>query len=223
MRNFKLAGIVAAALAATASHAVLFDDANGDVLVPGNPFDHIDIDSVEVTNTLSDITFTLNLVADPVATNWGKYNIVIRNSNASLDTNARNTAWGRNYGLLGGANAFIGSWTDQATNNQQQWTYSGGWNLVSTVTNVANGTSLSFTASLADLGIVVGETIVFDAVTTANGGDDTAVDSLSGVAPTEWGQYVELEGFNYEVVPEPATMTLLGLGAIAAFRKKRKA
>ncbi len=35
------------------------------------------------------------------------------------------------------------------------------------------------------------------------------------------GNYIAIDDVSYEAVPEPATMTLLGLGAIAAFRRRK--
>ncbi|RYD20086.1 MAG: hypothetical protein EOP89_14810, partial [Lysobacteraceae bacterium] len=65
-------------------------------------------------NTLTDITFEVNLVGDPLSPNWAKYNIIMRSPVSSdLDTSADGNAWGRNYNLAGGANRFIGAWTDQ--------------------------------------------------------------------------------------------------------------
>lgn len=203
------------------SQAVTFTDVAGDVSV--GSFPHLDISQVDVTNTLTDISFKFTFVGDIQATNWGKYNVVLRNSSAEVDNDIVSNPWDRNYFLSGGANAFIGSWVDAPSMNQQNWIFSGGnWILNGTVDNVITANTVTLTASLASLGINAGDTILFDVVSTGGGNGDTAVDSLTGVSPTSWQQNVELQGYAYTAVPEPATMAILGLGAAALIRKRRK-
>ncbi len=216
---------VSAVLATVAgAQAVLYVDPVGDVFVPGNPFPHMDITTVNVTNTASTITFDITLNGSPIATNWGKYNVVLRKVGASpVDNDSQTNPWGRNYALLGGASGFIGSWVDATPNNQQNWSYNGSWNLNSTVTNTITPSGVSLTVSMADLGFAFGDMIVFDVLTTGGNGGDTAVDSLSGASPVGWGDHVLLEGIQYNTaVPEPATMAVLGLGAAALLRRRKK-
>jgi len=225
MKNSKLFAVGSALAVVAGAQAVLFTDAAGDVAVPGNPFPHMDILSVNVTNTASSITFDIALAGSPIATNWGKYNMVARKVGASpLDTGLQNNPWARNYQLMGGSNAFIGSWVDQPSSNQQNWTFNGSWNLVNTVSNTVTATNVILTSNLADLGLAVGDQIVFDVVTTGGNGGDTAVDSLTGPVPAGWGDFVSLHGEQYNItaVPEPATMAVLGLGAAALIRRRRK-
>mgnify|MGYP000947195349 CR=1 FL=1 len=215
----KYALILSFAVSGVAS-ATIYTDATGDIALGSLP--HIDITSVEVTNTLSDITFQFNLDGSPIATNWGKYNVVLRRVGAStLDTSATNNAWQREYGLNGGSTGFIGSWVDASPANVETYTFNGSWNLNGpNATNTVTASSVSITVSLANLGLSVGDQIVFDAITTG-GGDDTAVDSLTGVAPTAWNQLVPLDGETYNVVPEPGTLAVLGLGLLAARRRRK--
>lgn len=225
MKNLKLISFATLACVAAASQATIYSDAlNDEGLSSGSVGTHMDITSVEVTNTLSTISFKFTVQGDLVATNWGKYNVVLRSNNAAnIQNGPENNAWGRNYTLLGGASGFIGSWVDQPTDNQLNYSYNGSWVQNSQVTNSVSGTNMvTLTANLADLGIAVGDIITFDAVSTG-GGDDTAIDSLTGAKPDSWGQVVDLEGLQYEVVPEPATMALLGIGAAALLRRKKKA
>lgn len=226
-RNLKTFAFLGLALAAVASQAVTYNDApNDEGLTGGSVGGHMDILSIDVTNTATDISFKFTVNGDLVATNWGKYCVVLNNlSNGTVDTSVHNNGWGRHFQLTGGSNAFIGSWVDQPTNNQLNYTYNGSWNQNSQVTNTITGTSMvTLTASLSDLGLSVGDTMIFDAVTTG-GGDDTAIDSLTGATPANWGDEMPLQGVTYQVqgVPEPATMVMLGLGAAAMLRRKRKA
>ena len=217
--------ILVAATMVSNAFAVTYSDPVGDVAVPGSPFPHMDITMAEVTNTATAITFTFTLNGSPIATNWGKYNVLIHKTGASsIDTATNNNPWGRNFGLLVGSTAFIGSWVNQPSNNSQNWTYNGSWNLGTTTSNTVTSSTVSVTANLSDLGLAVGDTILFDMVTTGSNGGDTAVDSLTGLAvPTDWQQHVDMEGllYNVNVVPEPGTMAALGLGAMALIRRRR--
>lgn len=227
MRSLK--NLMAGALLASVSlsFATVYTDTVGDVAVPGAPFPHIDITGAVVTNTATDITFEIDLNGSPVATNWGKYNIIMRTAATGLD--AAGNGWGRPYSLSGGANKFIGGWADQATLNSQQYTYSAGaWSMdaSSPFTSTITATSMIYTVTLASLGLSVGQTFTFDMVTSGGGGGDGAVDALSNPNAniTNWGDASVVNGVSYTVqgTPEPATMAALGLGVIAMIRRRRK-
>ena len=87
-----------------------------------------------------------------------------------------------------------------------------------------DASSVTLNILLADLGLAVGDTFLFDAITTGGGGSDGAVDSAGNPAPqiTEWNQDSDAHNLTYHVVPEPATMITLGLGAAALLRKRRR-
>ena len=59
---------ILAALALNAQ-AATYLDSTGEI-ISGS---HIDISSEEVNNTATDLIFKINLVGNPVATEWGKY------------------------------------------------------------------------------------------------------------------------------------------------------
>src|SRR3712207_3426022 len=94
--------------AGTAS-ADLFEDANG-AEFSNNA--HLNIDSVEVTNDATDITFKVNLVGNPAAPDWGKYMIGI-DSVPGGDTNGN--PWVRPIRMSGGMDYWVGSWADFGT------------------------------------------------------------------------------------------------------------
>lgn len=228
MMNFKIRALALAALTLTSLPALAdtYNDATGDINV--GSFPHIDITSVLVTNTSTDLTFQINLNGSPIATNWGKYNVIMNSPAVSgADMGASGNPWARPYSLAGGANKFIGGWADQASNNAQNWSYTGsGWNLDSTTSSVITASSLSYTVPLAWLGLSAGDTLLFDVVTTGGGGGDTAIDTLSRSTGevANWGDTTVVKGVSYKVqaVPEPASMIALGVGAAAMLRRRRK-
>jgi hypothetical protein len=223
--NFRAAALAALSLTSLSAVASVYSDATGDINV--GSFPHIDISSVEVTNTLTDLTLTINLAGDPIATNWGKYNIIMRSpSVGSVDTSANGNPWTRPYSLDGGANRFIGGWADQPTNNSQLWSYSGSWSKDADFTSTITSSSLSYTVSLASLGLSAGDVLRFDVVTTGGGNTDTAVDTLSRSSGevSAWDQTTVVSGLDYQVtgVPEPTSMAALGLGVAAMLRRRRR-
>jgi len=220
MKKFALLGVAAGSLLTSNAFAAIFNDAAGDQW-PLSGGEHLDITSVEVTNTDNDITFFFTLTGSAVATNWGKYGAIIRHAGPVTDT----LAWNRNMDLTDGQNGWIASWVDQPADNIQAFTWDGASWLGGTVgSNVVVDNTVSITVSLASIGVMLGETIIFDAVSTVGGDGDTATDSLTGATPTDWQSPIEMDGLQYTVapVPEPATMAILGLGAALAARRRRR-
>jgi hypothetical protein len=205
------------------ANATIYTDAAGDQWSP-NP--HMDISQFEITNTATDITFKFSLSGSPLGgANWGKYLVSLRSNTASgnnVDTSTTNNAWGRNATLVGGASAYIGSWADGNPSQAVPSLYSNGWNqsAAGSTSNIT-ATDITYTVSLASLGLAVGNTFVFDAFTSGGGVGDTANDSLTGGTPTSWTENVQMNGRSYTVVPEPATMSALALGAVALLRRRR--
>lgn len=226
MKTSKLLLLATAIITASASQATIYFDPAGDEgHSSGSVGAHMDITSVEITNTTTDITFKFTLTGDPIATNWGKYCIIGRNvNNANLDTAANNNPWGRNVELLGGSNVWVGSWVDSSTGVlgyafNGVWNQNGGQGTPTVTTN-----SVSYTLALADLNLALGDIMIFDALTTG-GGADPAIDSLTGPQTATWGDHSQMQGLTYAVnaVPEPATMTVLaGAAALAALRRRKK-
>lgn len=220
--------LVLAALAAVVSaNATVYTDSTGDVIVPGSPFPHLDIAGMEITNTLTDITFKFNLAGDPVATDWGKYMVII-DSVAGGDT--AGNGWGRPISMASGADSWLGSWVDSGNGLENRSWNGSNWFLAGATYNSTpglsiskNSTSVTLNVKLSDLGLSVGNTFQFDAFTSGGGGGDGAVDSLGNPNPqiADWGNASEAHNQRYTVVPEPASMTALALGALALIRRRK--
>lgn len=218
-----------------------YSDATGDIdagITTGGGT--LDIVSMEVANTLSDITFTLTVNGNVSTTDWGNFMIGIATGN-SAGTPTGN-GWNRPINLsspVGDMNYWIGSWVNTG-GGSQLWNYNvllsswSGPNALSGYSITAGATStIEYTLTLASLGLSVNDTFYFDAYTSGSGGSDSAVDSLANpnVSITSWGQTYTSSttgssgnGLNsYTVVPEPGTMALMGLGiaALGVLRRRK--
>jgi len=217
-------------------------DIDGTIATAGGT---MDIVSMEVVNTLSDITFTLTLNGNVTTPNdWGNFAIGIANQNSAGSITGN--GWARpinlNAGAGNGMTHWIGSWVN-GSGGSQLWTYDGlgvgggtssNWfgpaALAGFSFTPAAQSTVSYTVTLASLGLSVGDTFVFDAYSTGGGGGDSAVDSLSNpnVSITAWGGPYTSDSTtglsSYTVVPEPTSVALFGLGSLlmARFIRRRK-
>ena len=260
MKNTLLT-ITAAALLATAGNLQAvegnsspYTDAAGDI-DPGiaNAGGTLDILGMEVTNNATDITFTLSLNGNISTTDWGNFMIGISTGSTAI-TNTGN-GWVRPIQLnspVGGMDYWIGSWVNTSTSSNtntgivttnfggaQLWTYGTNWSGPATLAGysfAAGATSsITYTATLASLGLAVNDTFYFDAYSSGGGGTDSAVDALANpnVSITAWNQTYTSSttgsggpGLNsYQVVPEPSTVALLALSAlgVAGYAARRRA
>ena len=132
-------------------------------------------------------------------------------------------AWSRPVNLTSNIDYYIGSWVDAATDNAQFWAWgSGAWGQTGTLTNAVSGNTVTFTMSLASLGLSAGQTIYFD-VATSGGGNDPGVDHLSrsDMATSGWGSASTSGDFlAYTTVPTPGAIALLGLAGLAGRRRR---
>ena len=223
--------LISAVLAAAVPSfgATVYNDATGDTFT-GAGGGILDIVSVEVANTATDLSFTFTLVGDVVATDWGKYMVGI-DTGAGGDT--ASNGWARPISMNpAGMDYWLGSWVDSG-NGAEQYKWGGAsWSLIEATYNAPPNNLISIakttntvkvTVPLANLGLGVGSSFNFDAYTSGGGGGDSAVDALSSSTPsiTDWpGPYnspgdTGLRTYTVTAIPEPVTLGLLGIGALA--------
>lgn len=226
--------LLGATLALHPAQAVIIGDAAGDI-DPGiaSGGGTLDILSMEVTNTATDLVFTLTVNGNTSTVDWGNFMIGIATGGTGSTTS---NGWVRPIRLdspIGGMDYWVGSWADGG-GGSQVWSYDGSaW----TNTGPAPGfsmsaginSSLTYTLSLTSLGLNPGDTIYFDAYSSGGGGNDSAVDALSNpyVSITSWDQLYTSNTTNgissYTVIPEPSTYAaLLGLAALGVVGLRRR-
>lgn len=231
-----MAGNLQAAQGTTSPYTDAAGDIDAGISTGGGT---LDILGMEVTNNATDITFTLTVNGNVSTTDWGKFMVGI--ATGGTGTTSGN-GWGRPINLnspIGGMDYWIGSWVD-AGGGSQLWSYNGtSWSGPSALAgfSFAGGatSTVTYTASLASLGLAVNDIFYFDAYSSGGGGGDSAVDALANpnVSITGWGgPYTSSTtgesgpGLNsYQVVPEPSTVALLALSAlgVAGYAARRRA
>ncbi|MFM9170508.1 MAG: MYXO-CTERM sorting domain-containing protein, partial [Phycisphaerales bacterium] len=174
-------------------------------------------------------------VQGPGATDWGKFMIGISTGSNGGDLAPNGNGWNRPINMnspLGGMNYWIGSWVD-GSGRAEFYKFNGFVPWEQVALSGAPGYSFSFanaqltyTMSLASLGLSVGNTFYFDAY-SSGGGADSAIDALANpnVSVTGWGGPYTSGGStpisSYTVVPAPGAVALLGLAGLMARRRRR--
>ena len=223
-----------AVLVAVSAWADVYTDSSGDIdagISSGNGT--LDILSVEVTHNATDVMFSLTLGGDVSTTDWGKFMIGI--AGGGTGTTSGN-GWSRPINLdspIGGMDFWIGSWVDGG-GGAQLWSYNGAtWDLDTmsgwSFTGGAQST-LDYSVPLATLGLGEGDSFYFDVYSSGGGATDTAIDALSNpnVSVTSWNQtytsygLTGLSSYDIPAIPEPATLSLIALGALSALGLRRR-
>ena len=250
MKKILLSSLVTAAFAVSSSLAIQgttspYSDPAGDTSPNvNNGSGTLDILGMEVTNNANDLTFTLTLNGNVSTTDWGNFMIGI-STGSTASTNTGN-GWARPIQLnspIGGMDYWIGSWvngTNAVSARSQLWSYVGAsWTNTGALPGYSFSpgatSSITYTATLASLGLAVNDVFYFDAYSSGGGSNDSAVDALANpnVSINDWAvPYTSSTtgdggvGLNsYQVVPEPTTYALLTLGAlgVAGYAARRRA
>lgn len=191
----------------------------------------LDISSVEVNSTATDLIFKINLTGNPSnPTDWGKYMIAL---NTTAGGDSAGNGWARPISMSG-MDYWVGSWADSG-NGAEVWKYTGSWG-VQSATYASNPDNVGLTKdsssvtvkfAYAGLGLGAGSSFVFDVFTSGGGGSDGAVDALSSAAQSigDWGNsYASQSTLSFTIpeVPEPASLAIVGLGSLVLINRMRR-
>jgi hypothetical protein len=218
--------------------AQTYTDVIGETINPASGT--IDFVGAEVSNTATDLVISLKVNGNVGTTDWGKFMIGIATTKTNGTTSGN--GWNRPINLSApsgkGMDFWTGAWVDGGGGSElykyTSGTPTGSWSNIGSsnqqIGTYATGKSLlTYTYSLATLGVTVGDTIYFDAYSSGGGGGDGAVDALANSAQSiaGWGDSYTSSGSNlnsYTLVPEPSTGMLMGLGVtgLLVVRRFRK-
>ncbi len=240
--NLRTASCVAAVAAITsvlqvnANPGVLFNDAIGDIdagISTGSGT--LDLVSMEVSHTATDIQFKLTVNGNISSTDWGKFMVGIAN-NKGYGTSTSD-GWARPITMSanGGMTNWLGSWVDggggaENRSNQTSWgltgaSYNGNFGNFAFAAGAQS--TITYGVSIASLGMSIGDTFRFDAYSSGGGNGDSAIDALANpnVAITSWGQAYDSgtsTSFSYTLtaIPAPGAIALVGLAGLVARRRK---
>ena len=209
-----LSAAVLTALIASGANAAVYNDSSFDLF--DNGFDNLDITGVNVSDDGTNLSIA---VTTRGFQSWTKYMMYFDTASGGTTSNG----WGRPVNLTSNIDHYVGSWVDAPSDNVQFWSFAGGnWNQTGTLTNSVSGNTVTFTISLASLGVGAGQTIYFD-VATSGGGNDPGVDHLSrsDAATPGWGTASTSGDFlAYTVVPTPGALALLGVAGLVGRRRR---
>ena len=220
------------ALQANATPGVTYNDAINDIapsLATGNGT--LDLVKMEVSNTATDVVFQLTVNGNIGSTDWGKFMIGIANNKGNGTSSS--DAWGRPITMSanGGMTHWLGSWVDGGGGSQLWTNGSSGWSGPASpagfTLSAGAQSTVSFTASIASLGMSIGDTFAFDAYSSGGGSGDSAIDALANpnFAVSNWGEAYNSgasTSFTYTLgaVPAPGAIALIGAAGLLARRRK---
>jgi hypothetical protein len=219
----------------------------GDAL-GSSPGDGAGISSIVVNNTASTISFTINSTQNQAS--YIFYSIELQILGAPTGYTGFANPFGPAVGISTGENALIDTFGGSTTGGgATPYTYSGGFAAGTSVSYAAGGTgttSSTIVVPLSSLGLSVGSSFYFDAVSTytsfSNGGPQGAYGALDNLGyPSEAdGSFHPYDGtthydsatdgsgttfgssateYTVQPVPEPTTCVLMGLGTLVMVRR----
>ena len=223
--------LVSVTAAVQANPGVVYNDATGDIN-PGinTAGGTLDLVSVEVSNTSTDIQFQLTVNGNIGTTDWGKFMIGMSTGNPGTTSG---NGWGRPINMsstAGGMDFWVGSWVDGSGGAELYSYTTPTWNQLAApggfVRAAGAQSTITYTLSLASLGLNNGDSFFFDAYSSGAGNGDGAIDALANpnVTITSWGGSYTSTGaniFSYTVVPAPGVLALLGAAGLIGTRKRR--
>ena len=240
--NLRTASCVAAVAAITsvlqvnANPGVLFNDATGDIDASlATAGGTLDLVSMEVSHTATDIQFKLTVNGNIGSTDWGKFMVGIAN-NKGNGTSASD-GWNRQITMSanGGMTNWLGSWVDSG-GGAENYSKQASWGLTGATYNSNFGnfalaagaqSTITYGVSIASLGMSIGDTFSFDAYSSGGGSSNSAVDALANpiVAITGWDNPYNSgtsTSFSYTLtaIPAPGAIALVGLAGLVARRRK---
>ncbi|MFA5205073.1 MAG: PEP-CTERM sorting domain-containing protein [Lentisphaeria bacterium] len=217
--------------------AVTYSDSTGDLDPTLATDGTVDIVSMVVTNTATDLHFALTVNGNLSVTDYARYMIGIATGGTGTTTG---NGWGRPISLsldspVRGMDFWIGSWVDSGSGIQLYSHNGSAWTELAapgnfTITPGAQSV-VACTVPLATLGLESGDSFYFDAY--ASGGLDTnsAWDALSNLSVTitkadePYASTLTTGLSSYTVtgdIPEPATMAMIALGAVSVLGLRRR-
>ena len=233
------AALASIAFADPMAPGIVYTDATGDIAAGiSTGGGTLDLVSMEVSHTASDIQFKLTVNGSVSSTDWGKFMIGVSSSGTKTSTG---NGWGRpiNMSSNGGMTHWIGSWVDGGGGSQLWTNGSSGWSgpgsLAGFAVSAGANSTITYTVSRAAIGMVGDGTLYFDAYSSGGGGGDGAIDALSrsNASVSNWGDSFTTAGiassnsasttggaFAY-VIPAPGALALLGVAGIIGARKRR--
>ena len=240
--NLRTASFVATVAAITsvlqvnANPGVIYSDSVNDIdpgISTGNGT--LDLVSMEVSHTATDVQFKLTVNGNIGITDWGKFMVGIAN-NKGYGTSSSD-GWARPITMSanGGMTNWFGSWVDSGggaenRSNQTSWgltgaSYNGNFGNFALAAGAQS--TITYGVSIASIGMSIGDTFSFDAYSSGGGSGDSAIDALANpsVAVTSWGQAYDSgtsTSFSYTLtaIPAPGAIALVGLAGLVARRRK---
>ena len=240
--NLRTASCVAAVAAITsvlqvnANPGVIYNDATGDIGVGiATGGGTLDLVSMEVSHTATDIQFKLTVNGNIGIVDWGKFMVGIANNKGNGTSSSDGWARPITMSANGGMTNWFGSWVDSGggaenRSNQTSWgvtgaTYNGNFGNFAFAAGAQS--TITYGVSIASIGMSIGDTFSFDAYSSGGGSGDSAIDALANpsVAVTSWGQAYDSgtsTSFSYTLtaIPAPGAIALVGLAGLVARRRK---
>lgn len=187
----------------------------------------LNISTVVVNNDANNLYVTVNLLGDPTTTSWANYLVGISEDlYGGAGGNFANSSYGAPIQMsVGGLDYVVAGYPDHGSGQLFSWSASS-WSSTGAPTSSETSSSVTLTASLASLGLSGGSTFTFDVWSQSSGNSVLAALS-DGVGVTRsWNNTPFDTGANalsYTVtnVPEPTSLTLLGLGSLLLIVRRK--